>query len=151
MRDLVTFELGRHLVSSNTFCVQIFGQIQHNVCLNGKGSRRDTIVNALHRHSNLAEDPHFKPRVAKFVTLEVRHLEAKGPHQVVVEQGGGRGGEVRGHQAGKRSSFYAKYEFFFIVAIFVSHGWFIVNILCFVLHRNSVLDLAECLLSYHVH
>ena len=93
-------------------------------------------MNALHRHSNLAEDPHFKTRVAEFVTLEVSHLEAQGPHQVVVEQGGGRGGEVRGYQAGKRSSFHAKNEFFFIVAIFVSHCWFIVNILCFVLHRN---------------
>ena len=93
-------------------------------------------MNALSCHRNLTEDPHFETRVAKFVTLEVRHLEAQGPHQVVVEQGGGRGGEVRGYQAGKRSSFDAKNKLLFIVAIFVSHCWFIVNILCFVLHRN---------------
>ena len=82
-------------------------------------------MNALHRHSNLAEDPHFKPRVAKFVTLEVRHLEAKGPHQVVVEQGGGRGGEVGGHQAGERSSFNGENILSFIVSIPVAHCWFI--------------------------
>ena len=93
-------------------------------------------MNTLSGKTYFAEDPHFESRVAEFLALKVCHLEAQGPHQVVVEQGGGGGGEVRGHQAGERSSFHAKNEFFFIVAIFVSHCWFIVNILCFVLHRN---------------
>ena len=92
-------------------------------------------MNALDGHSNLAKDPHFKPRVAKFVTLEVSHLEAQGPHQVVVEQGGGGGRDVRGDKAGERSSFHAKDKFFFIVAIFIIHCWFLGNVLCFVLHR----------------
>ena len=96
-------------------------------------------MNALDGHSNLAKDPHFKTRVAKFVTLEVRHLEAQGPHQVVVEQGGGGRGQVRGHQAGEWSSFHAKNKFLFIVAILVSHCWFIVDILSFILHRYSLL------------
>ena len=55
-------------------------------------------MNALSCHRNLTEDPHFETRVAKFVTLEVRHLEAQGPHQVVVEHGGGGGGDVWGYQ-----------------------------------------------------
>ena len=74
-------------------------------------------MNALHRHSNLAEDPHFKSRITELLTLKVRHLETEGPHQVVVEQGGGGGGEVRGHQAGERSSFHAEDVFFFIVSM----------------------------------
>ena len=92
-------------------------------------------MNALDGNSNLAKDPQFKPRVAEFVTLEIRHLETQGPHQVVVEQGGGGRGEVRGHQAGEWSSFHAKDKFFFIVAIFIVHCWFLGNILGFVLHR----------------
>ena len=92
-------------------------------------------MNALSCHRNLTEDPHFETRVAKFVTLEVSHLEAQGPHQVVVEQGGGGRGEVWGYQAGERSSFHAKDKFFFIVAIFIIHCWFLGNVLCFVLHR----------------
>ena len=93
-------------------------------------------MNTLSGKTYFAKDPHFESRVTEFLALKVCHLEAEGPHQVVVEQGGGGGGEVRGYQAGKRSSFDAKNKLLFIVAIFVSHCWFIVNILSFVLHRN---------------
>ena len=92
-------------------------------------------MDTLCSNTDFAEDPHFESRVAEFLALKVCHLEAQGPHQVVVEQGGGRGGEVRGHQAGERSSFHAKDKFFFIVAIFIIHCWFLGNVLCFVLHR----------------
>ena len=82
-------------------------------------------MDTLNGYSNLAEDPHFKARIAELLTLKVRHLETEGPHQVVVEQGGGGGGEVRGHQAGERSSFHGKDIFLFIVSVLVAHCWFI--------------------------
>ena len=91
-------------------------------------------MNALSCHRNLTEDPHFETRVAKFVTLEVRHLEAQGPHQVVVEHGGGGGGDVWGYQGWEWSSFHTKNEFLLLVAILVSHSWFMVNVLRFILH-----------------
>ena len=93
-------------------------------------------MDTLYTHRNFAEDPHFETRKTKLLTLQVRHFESKGSHQVVVQQGGGGSGEVRGHQAGERSSFHAEDVFFFIISIFVHHCWFIVNILCFVLHLN---------------
>ena len=81
-------------------------------------------MNALHCDANSSQDPHFIARITELLTLKVRHLKTKRPHQVVVEQGGGGRGQVRGHQAGERSSFDAEDIFFFLVAILVTHCWF---------------------------
>ena len=82
-------------------------------------------MDTLYGNTYFAKDPHFEPRVAELLTLQVRHFETKGPHQVVVQQGGGGSREVRGHQAGERSSFDTKDKFLFFIAVLVKHCWFI--------------------------
>ena len=82
-------------------------------------------MDTLHTHGNLAEYPHFESSITKFLALQVRHFKSEGPYQVIVQQGGGGSGEVRGHQAWERSSFNTKDKFFFFVSILVKHGWFI--------------------------
>ena len=98
-------------------------------------------MNTLNGQANLSKDPHFETRVTKLLTLQVRHFESEGSHQVVVQQGGGGCGEVRGHQAGERSSFHAEDVFFFIVSIFVHHCWFIVKVFHFRLYDSSNFNL----------
>ena len=81
-------------------------------------------MDTLHSQGDFTKDAHFETCITEFLTLQISHLQSEGPHQVVVEQGGRGGGEVRGHQAGERSSFDAENIFFFLVAVFVTHCWF---------------------------
>ena len=81
-------------------------------------------MDTLYSQGDFTKDAHFETCITELLTLQVSHLQSEGPHQVVVEQGGGGGGEVRGHQAGERSSFDAEDIFFFLVAILVTHCWF---------------------------
>ena len=81
-------------------------------------------MDTLHGYGNFAENPHFETCIAELLTLQVSHLQPEGPHQVVVQQGGRGGGEVWGHQAGEWSSFDAEDIFFFLVAVCVTHCWF---------------------------
>ena len=83
-----------------------------------------SIYHTLHGCRDLTEGPHLEAGVAELAALQVGHLEAEAPHQLVVDQGGGGSREVRGCETRKRPTFDAEYIFLFIIRILVKSCWF---------------------------
>ena len=78
-------------------------------------------MDGLHGHGDLSEHPHLVTTVGELGILQVGHFHSKVPHHVVVHQGRGWCGEMRGHEASKGSSFDTKDILFFLIWIPVTH------------------------------
>ena len=84
----------------------------------------DTINDTLNCGRNLTEGPHFEAGVAELAALQVGHLEAKTPHQLIVDKGRGGSREMRGCETRERSPLDTEHILLFIVGILVECCWF---------------------------
>ena len=89
-----------------------------------KCSLGHAVNHTLHGCRDLTQGPHLEARVAELAALQVGHLEAEAPHQLVVDQGGGGSREMRGCETRERSPLDTEHILLFIVGILVECCWF---------------------------
>ena len=77
------------------------------------------VNHTLHGCRDLTEGPHLEARVAELAALQVGHLEAEAPHQLVVDQGRRGGREMWRRETRKWSPLDTENVFLFIVGILV--------------------------------
>ena len=74
------------LGSSHAIGVKVLVEIRDNIGLDVEGSTGETILDRLDSEGDLTEDPHLVTSKEELLTLEIRHLQSKTPHQVVIYQ-----------------------------------------------------------------
>ena len=82
------------------------------------------VNHTLHGCRDLTQGPHLEARVAELAALQVGHLEAEAPHQLVVNQGGGGSREMRGCETRKRPPLTTEHIFLLLICILVKCCWF---------------------------
>ena len=73
-----------HLDFSHAVNLKMFGEIQHNIGLEGDAAREETTMDGLHGHGDFAEHSHLVTAEGDFVILQLGHLHSQVPHHVVV-------------------------------------------------------------------
>ena len=89
-----------------------------------KCSLGHAVNHTLHGCRDLTEGPHLEAGVAELAALQVGHLEAEAPHQLVVDQGGSGSREMRGCETRERSPLDTEHVLLFIVGILLECCWF---------------------------
>ena len=64
-------------------------EIQDHIGPEGNAPRSEALVDGLHGEADLSEDAELVPAIGKLGVLQVCHLDAEVPHEVVVNQGAG--------------------------------------------------------------
>ena len=72
--------------TSHTICVKVLCEVGDHIGFDVEGSGRETILYCLDSQRHFTQDPHLVATKEKFLTLQVRHLEAQTTHQVIVNQ-----------------------------------------------------------------
>ena len=99
----------------------MLAEVQDHIGLEGNAPRGEALMDSLRGEADLAEDPQLVPAVGELGVLQVSHLDAKVPHNVII-QGGGWCWQVGGHEASKGSSFVTKDELFILVSVPVTRS-----------------------------
>ena len=135
------------LYTSHRINLEMFGEIQDDIGLEGDAPRSEALVNGLGCEADLAEDTELVSAEGELGVLQVSHLEADVLHEVVVNQGGGGCRQVWRHQTAKRSSFDTEDKFCFVVCVPVTHCGIelrtIHHLLCTLVQFYLSLDLSE--------
>ena len=61
-------------------------EIEDNIGLEGDTSRSEALMDGLDSEADLAENTELVPGEGKLGVLQIRHLDAEVPHQVIVNQ-----------------------------------------------------------------
>ena len=88
-----------------------------------KCSLGHAIDHTLHGCRDLTEGPHLEAGVAELAALQVGHLEAKTPHQLIVDKGRGGSREMRGCETRKWPTFDTKHVLLLLVSVLVKSCW----------------------------
>ena len=88
------------------------------------GSLGHAVNHTLHGCRDLTEGPHLEAGVAELAALQVGHLEAKTPHQLIVDEGRGGSREMRGCEKRKWPTFDTKHILLLFVSILIKSCWF---------------------------
>jgi len=120
--DIRSCKSSLKLDSSHSVDLEMLAEVQDHIGLEGNAPRGEALMDGLGGEADLAEDPELVPAVGELGVLQVSHLDAKVPHEVVVNQGGGWCWQVWGHEASKGSSFDTKDELFILVGVPVTRG-----------------------------
>jgi len=91
--------------------------------------------NTLNSCRDAAKDPRLLTTKIEFTALDIGHLEAQLPDEIVVHKGGGGCGEVRGHQCGEWMSLAGEDVFTVSRPIGVARGEHVTAIVLFRRHR----------------
>ena len=89
----------------------MLGEVQDHIGLEGDAPRSETLMDRLGSEADLAEDPQLVPGEGKLSVLQVSHLDAEVPHDVVVNQGRAWCRQVWRHQTSEGSPFDTENKF----------------------------------------
>ena len=87
--DIWSCKSSLKLDSSHSVDLERLAEVQDHIGLEGNAPRGEALMDGLRGEADLAEDPQLVPVVGELCVLQVSHLDAKVPHEVVVNQGGG--------------------------------------------------------------
>ena len=114
-------------------------QVRHHVAPEVEGAAHLPVLDALHGGGHGPEDAQLVPGEGVLAALQVGELQAEGPRQVVVKQGGGRCRRVRRHQHGEGPSFATQNELIFVITVGVLCSQVVGCWWCWT-HRCSVVE-----------
>ena len=89
----------------------MLGEVQDHIGLEGDAPRSETLMDRLGSEADLAEDPQLVPGEGKLSVLQVSHLDAEVPHDVVVNEGRAGCWQVWRHQTSEWSPFDTEDKF----------------------------------------
>ena len=89
----------------------MLGEVQDHIGLEGDAPRSETLMDHLGSEADLAEDPQLVPGEGRLSVLQVSHLGAEVPHDVVVNEGRAGCWQVWRHQTSEWSPFDTEDKF----------------------------------------
>jgi len=89
----------------------MLGEVQDHIGLEGDAPRSEALMDRLGSEADLAEDPQLVPSVGELSVLQVSHLDAEVPHDVVVNEGRAGCWQVWRHQTSEWSPFDTEDKF----------------------------------------
>ena len=114
-------------------------EVRHHGGLQVEGAAHLPELDALDRGGHAPEDAHLVAVQGVAPALEVGHPQAKGLHQVVVQQAAGRYWQVGRHQHSEGAAFTREYKLVIIITVLVICCEEIVAVCCCCFaHRWSV-------------
>ena len=89
----------------------MLGEVQEHVGLEGDAPRSEALMDSLGSEADLAEDPQLVPSEGELGVLQISHLDAEIPHDVVVNEGRTGCWKVWRHQTSEGSPFDTENKF----------------------------------------